>query len=171
MKIIKASNGTEIFVDDEDYDYLVKYNWYIHSYKSGNKYAETGNRGIKMHRMILDLNDKSILVDHKDRNGLNNQKENLRTATKSTNAMNKLANGEVNYKGVCIQRQRQRYFHKGSGEYRVANTSDKIRARIKVNGKSINLGSFKTIEEAALAYNNAAIKYHREFAVLNEIKS
>lgn len=171
MKVIISTNGTEIFVDDYDFETLNNYSWRIHEYANGNRYAETGKSGIKMHRMILDVNDSSIIIDHKDRNGLNNQRNNLRLADKSTNAMNKLANGEVEYKGVCIQRQKQKYFHKGTNTWKEANTSDKIRARIKVNGKSINLGSFKTIEEAALAYNEAAIKYHGEFAVLNEIKS
>ena len=171
MKIIKAINGTEILVDDYDYDNLIQYNWWIHTYKSGNQYAETGHKPIRMHRLILGLTDSKILVDHKDRNGLNNQRNNLRESTKSTNAMNKLANGAIKYKGVSMRIQKQKYFHKGSGEYRYANTKDSIVARIKLNGVSIRIGSgYKTIEDAALAYNQAAIKYHGEFAVLNVIK-
>lgn len=169
MKVIKATTGEDIFVDDSDYEFLSKYNWYVKTNKSGNKYAVTGHSMMLMHRMILGITDSKVFIDHKDRNGLNNQRSNMRFANHSTNAMNKLANGEVKYKGVCIQRSKQKYFHKGSGEWREANTSDKIRARIKINGKNIDLGSFKTIEDAAIAYNDVAIKYHGEFAVLNEI--
>ena len=168
MKIIYTNKGEEIKVDDEDYEYLNQFIWFIHKYKT-NSYAETGHNNIRMHRMILNLTDHKVLVDHRDKDGLNNQRYNLRVATKSTNAMNKEANGEIKYKGVIVDRTKQKYFHKGSGEYRIANTKEKIRARIKVDGKSINLGCFNTIEEAALAYNEAAIKYHGEFAVLNKL--
>ena len=169
MKVILTKKGEEIFVDDSDYELLNKYTWFTHKYKH-TSYAKTGKKGIPMHRMILELNDSIVLVDHIDKNGLNNQRDNLRLATKSTNAMNKNAYGEIPYKGVHIRRQKQKYFHKGSGEYRYSNSADSIVARIKVDGKSIYIGSgYKTIEDAALAYNEAAIKYHGEFAVLNKV--
>lgn len=171
MKIIYTAKREEIFVDDSDYEWLNKFTWYVKKYKH-TSYAKTGHDGIPMHRMILNITNSKILVDHKDHNGLNNQRDNLRIANKSTNAMNKMVNGKIPYKGVNIRSQKQKYFHKGSGEYRYANTKDSIVARIKVNGKSIHIGSgYKTIEDAALAYNEAAIKYHGEFAVLNEIKN
>lgn len=169
MKIIYTAKREEIFVDDSDYEFLNQFTWYVKHYKH-TSYAKTGHSEISMHRMILGLNDPKVLVDHKDKNGLNNQRDNLRIANKSTNAMNKIANGKIPYKGVSIRSQKQKYFHKGTGEYRYADTKDSIVARIKVNGKSIQIGSgYNTIEDAALAYNEAAIKYHGEFAVLNKI--
>ena len=169
MRVILTKKGEEIFVSDEDFDYLNQFTWYVKKYKY-TSYAKRGHDGISMHREILGITDGSVIIDHVDHNGLNNQRENLRVANKSTNAMNKFCNGEIPYKGVSIRRQKQRYFHKGTGEYRYAKTKDSIVARIKVNGKSITIGSgFKTIEEAALAYNQAALKYHGEFAVLNKL--
>lgn len=169
MRIIKTSKGIDILVSDEDYEMLIEYNWYVQKYNH-TSYAKTGHKGTPMHRMILGVTDSKIFVDHKDRNGLNNQRDNLRIATKSQNAMNKISDGKIKYKGVTIRTQKQKYFHKGTKEWRYANTKDSICARIKVNGKSIFIGSgYKTIEDAALAYNKAAIKYHGEFAVLNEI--
>lgn len=169
MKIIYTAKREEIFVDDSDYEFLNQFTWYVKYYKH-TSYAKTGHSEISMHRMILGLNDPKVLVDHKDKNGLNNQRDNLRIANKSTNAMNKIANGKIPYKGVSIRSQKQKYFHKGTGEYRYANTKDSIVVRIKVNGKSIFVGSgYSTLEEAALAYNEAAIKYHGEFAVLNKV--
>lgn len=169
MKIIYTAKKEEIFVDDSDYEFLNSFVWYIKKCKHTN-YANAGHNGIAIHRMIMGITDSSVFIDHKDHNGLNNQRENLRIANKSQNAMNKKANGEIQYKGVSIRRQKQKYFHKLSGEYRYANTKDSIVVRIKVNGKSIFVGSgYSTLEEAALAYNEAAIKYHGEFAVLNKI--
>jgi len=64
--------------------------------------------------------------------------------------MNRIARGKRKYLGVSYNRKY-------------------IRAKISVNGKNINLGYFKTEIDAAIAYNEAAIKYHGEFANLNKI--
>ena len=169
MKIIYTAKKEEILVDDSDYEFLNSFVWYVKNHKH-TSYAKTGHSGICMHRLIMGVADRNIIIDHKDHNGLNNQRSNLRIANKSQNAMNKMPNGKIPYKGVSIRSQKQKYFHKSSGEFRYANTKDSIVARIKINGKSIQIGSgYETIEEAALAYNEAAIKYHGEFAVLNEI--
>jgi hypothetical protein len=91
-------------------------------------------------------------IDHKNNIRNDNKWENLRLATKSQNLMNTgvYKSNTVGYKGV----------HK-------RKNWNKWRARIIVNGKRLHLGDFNTPEEAALAYNEAAIKYHKEFANLN----
>lgn len=103
-----------------------------------------------MHRLMIGVNKKCI-VDHIDRNGLNNQRVNLREATPLISTINREFNkNSTGYKGV--------YY-----------SGNKYRARIGVGYKLIELGSFNDIISAAKAYNLAAIKHHGKIAVLNVI--
>lgn len=140
-------------VDDEDYEYLSQHKWYA-AFKNGTWYAKRGiwvdgkTKCEFMHRVIMNA-PIGLLVDHKDGNGLNNQKTNIRLCTALQNARNKkpLRKFKGTKKNIC-----------GNFE-----------ARIKVNGKLIQLGIFKNEIDAAITYNNAAIKYFGEFARLNII--
>jgi len=109
-----------------------------------------------MHRRILGLkpNDGKF-TDHIDMNGLNNQRKNLRVATKGQNEANqiKYRNNTSGFKGVS--------WHKGT---------EKWEAKIMVNSQSKYLGLFNSRIDAAHAYNDAAIKYHGDFARLNIIR-
>jgi len=133
-------------VDDSDYDFLNQWNWRL-----GTKgYAESWINGktIGMHRLILKLNDSKTETDHQDHNKLNNQKYNIHPCTTSQNQKNKIPRGASKYLGVKI-------------------INGKIKAAIKVGDNYIHLGTFDYEYEAALAYDNAARKYHGEFANLN----
>lgn len=159
MKQIPLTQGKFALVDDEDYEELSKFKWY--SFKRGNTfYAIRNHPGQRlMHRMILNLNGK-LVCDHKDRNGLNNQRSNLRICTQAQNCMNSSSqkNSTSSFLGVCWTKQRQKgkdYFY--------------WRATISVSGKKIHLGSFKNEIEAARVYNEAAKKYFGEFANLNKL--
>ena len=87
-------------------------------------------------------------IDHKDTNTLNDRIDNLRAATHTTNKWNTgiRKNNTSGIKGVSWQSQRSKW-----------------QARIDVDGKTIHLGLFETIEEATTTRRNAAEKYHGEY--------
>jgi hypothetical protein len=154
------------FVDDSDYLLVNQYNWWLKkhgrwSYALTTLYLGGGRENqktkkVRMHRMILDA-PKGILVDHIDYNGLNNQRSNLRLCTNQENVayQRNLRGGVSKYKGVWFRTDVSR--------------NKPWTADIKVNYKKISLGVFNTEEEAALAYNEAVLKYFGDFAVLNEV--
>jgi len=162
MKEIKLTEGYVTLVDDEDYDFLMQWEWQMRKNKR-NFYAKRGFwKNGKMwewsiHRLIMG-NPPGMEIDHIDGNGLNNQKSNLRVATFHENRMNRKRNknNSTGYKGVYI-----RIACKNGRKYVY------IRAYIKINNKAINLGTYKTLKEAALAYDNAARFYFGQFASLN----
>ncbi len=160
MKKIKLSQRKYALVDDEDYEYLNQWKWCVckrkkTSYAIGLIKINGCRTQVLMHRLIM--NTPPIMeTDHIDHDGLNNQKSNLRNCTKQQNAWNRQATGSSKYRGVSV------YFvtHKHC-------ISKYIAAHISVNSKSVHLGHFKTEEDAARAFDQAAKKHHGEFANLN----
>jgi hypothetical protein len=105
-----------------------------------------------MHNLVINIPD-GMFCDHINRNGLDNRKANLRPATHTQNIWHRRKfkpYSRSKYKGVDFAKDMKRW-----------------RARIRVNGKRIYLGSFKNELEAAKAYDHAAKKYHGQFASLN----
>lgn len=154
MATILSTNGYHIQIDDTDIPLVSHLKWYAK--KDRNKrYARayTDGKSVLMHRLILGITDSKIHIDHDDGVGLNNKRENLRVCTHSQNQMNRKNTwGKSVYKGVS--------FHKSSG---------KFQARIQINKKEKTLGLFQSEVDAAKAYNEAALIYYGEFAVLNKI--
>jgi len=140
---------TEAIIDKEDYKKIK--NRKRHISKGG--YVVDNNK-IILSRFLIDLNDNNYFVDHINMNVLDNRKCNLRICTNSKNQMNrgKQNNNTSGFKGAS--------WHK---------MHNKWRSTIQKNRKQIHLGYFNTKNEAAKAYNVAAIKYHDEFAKLNQI--
>lgn len=143
-------------VDDEDYDFLMQWKWT--AFKAGNTFyakrnQKTGNKinNVFMHRVILGVTNPKILGDHKDKNGLNCQRSNLRVANYSQNAANKIALGKSKYLGVSVYENRK----------------SKYRATITKDGNTMNLGYFMEEIDAAKAYNKAALEHHKKFSNLN----
>ncbi len=155
MKEIKLTKGKVALVDDEDYEWLNQRKW--HLTKTG--YAARGERAINkkiiyiyMHRLILNVQDKTILVDHRDMNGLNNCRNNLRTATHSQNSYNRKSESGASSKYLGV------YWNKIYKKWEV---------RIKSNGVNKYLGRFNNEEDAAVAYDKSAKETRGNFANLN----
>jgi hypothetical protein len=163
MVKIALTQGSSALVDKKDYPRLSKFIWYAKEGTSGIIYAihnfkrSNGKfRPTRMHRFILGLKKGDPLVDHKNQNGLDNRRKNLRICDKSKNAFNrkniKRSHHTSRYKGVS--------WMKDLGKWR---------ATITINYKSIHLGLFETEKMAARAYNLFAKKHIGEFACLNRI--
>jgi len=161
MKTINLTQGKVALVDNEDYGYLNRWKWYaskesnIYYAARHDKMSKSKRRTIRMHRIILSAPD-DMQVDHINRNGLDNQKLNLRLCTRSENTRYQCLNCKniVGFKGVHIMK----------------NIIQKpYRAQIRLNNKSINLGCYSTPELAAQAYDKAALKYFGEFALTNKM--
>lgn len=155
MKEIKLTQGKVALVDDADFDWLNQWKWYAF-FSRGNWYAARGHceNGIQrirfMHNLIL--NCPKLKADHKDGNGLNNQRYNLRTATHLQNSWNSgvQRNNRSGFIGVCW-----------------CNRTGAWLAQIGYLGHRKHLGYFSSPVRAALARDAAAIKYFGEFARLN----
>lgn len=147
-------------MDDEDFEYLNQWKWYTHKPNPLCCYAkrtirETAQqKTVQMHRLIMGA-QKGQLVDHVDGNGLNNQRSNLRLCSRPQNSRNRRKHKPTSsfYMGVSWCKKLNMWV-----------------AQISTNNKKINLGRFLIEKEAAEAYNKAALKFHGEFARINQIK-
>jgi hypothetical protein len=154
---IPISDGSVVLVDDEDFEWLSQWSWSAHGSGYAMRGEHIGNRKYRyftMHREIVGAKSGET-VDHANGKKWDNTRGNLRIATRSQNATNsKHRTSESGYRGV--------YFDKRRGHWK---------SEIRTGpGKRKYLGRFDTKEDAALAYNEAAIEYHGEFAKLNDIR-
>lgn len=153
MKEIILTRGKVALVDDEDFELINSMSWYLAKRKHTNYAAtEIKNKAVYMHRFILGLNDRSKLTDHIDHNGLNNQKSNLRITNPSENTSNTSSRKKSTskYLGVSFNKRDKKWS-----------------AFIKKGNLKKNLGAFEKEEDAAKAYNKAALELHKEYANLN----
>lgn len=147
---IKLTQGKETCIDKKNYELVKNFGWSARKCRN-TFYAIARIRGTKdvvqLHQLLL---PGSKIIDHKNRNGLDNRRKNLRRASFSQNQRNrqKSKNNLSGFKGVGI--------HSGI-----------FRARITLNRTSHYLGHFVNPIEAAHAYDAAARRLHGSFAHLN----
>jgi len=153
-RLIPLTRGKFAVVDAADFEWLNQWKWNaqydkkLDYYRASRKTSKKLGKSVTvyMHRLIVNA-PIGTQVDHRDGDGLNNRRSNLRSATHFTNGYNRGPNK-----------------NNTSGFKGVARHSGKWWAYIGVNGKRINLGRFFDIHDAAAAYAAAARKYHGEFA-------
>ena len=156
MKLIPLTQGKFAQVDDADFEWLSQWKWHFNGRYAARRDYDGVLRGTKgkmvfMHRQI-NKTPAGFDTDHRDGNKLNNQRYNFRTVTEHQNGMNISPWHGNKYKGF--------YFDKKRNVFQV---------RIKYMYKFIYLGHRETELDAALLYNEGALKYHGEFARLNII--
>jgi hypothetical protein len=156
----KKAAGRVALVDDEDYELVSRYRWYVWEVsKAGHRpsgpyaianvgHGRRNRRVARMHNLIMGRPG----IDHEDHDGLNNQRSNLRPATNNQNGANQRPQEgrSSEHKGVSWDRRRSRW-----------------QATIKVHGKSRGIGAYATELEAAYAYDAAARELFGEFACPN----
>lgn len=156
MKQIPLTQNKVSIISDDCFDRLSQFTWHFNrrlGYAIGERFEGGKRIRVSMHREVMNAQDGSE-VDHINGDKLDNRRENLRLCTKSQNMSNrgKQLNNTTGYKGVFTSQR-----------------TTKFRAQIRVKGKSIHLGLFENLKDAAISYNIAATKYFGEFAKLNEV--
>jgi len=155
---IPLTRGYVAIVDDGDYEDLAKHKWCalqagrrIYAVRRSPNAEIGGPRMVLMHRVVIGA-EVDQDADHISGDTLDNRRTNLRACVPAQNACNRgpNANNTSGYKGVSWRPNRGKY-----------------RATINVNRKQVHLGHFDTPEDAARAYDAAAIRLHGDFARLN----
>jgi len=153
MREIELPCNLKALVDDEDYEMLMVHNWFLSA--NGNViYAATriNKRVVRMHQLIFGC--PGGVIDHRDGDGLNNQRYNLRKCSHAENMRNRKRPyyGKNDYRGIEFDTRKSRW-----------------RSVIIVDGKKFRGKRFHTQLEAAIDYNRLAKIHHGEFASLNLI--
>jgi len=159
MKYITLTKGQVSMVDDALYEELNQYKWYASYAKNTNSFyalravtiGKNKQRMTSMHRVIMG-EPEGLVVDHIDHDTLNNTIVNLRKCTRKENT----------YNSKCRKGNKSGY--KGVGW-----NNSKWRVQITKDGTKNHIGYFTCKHDAAEAYNEAAIKYHGDFAYQNVI--
>lgn len=160
MKMISLTRGQVAIVDDADHAELACHLWQAHRgphdttwYAVRATVVDGHKTKLRMHRVLMGAT-RGVEVDHRNGNGLDNQRLNLRLATGSQNQRHRIRPTRPkmasSFKGVSWEAQWKRW-----------------RARILVDGKRIHLGTFRSEIEAAKTYDAAALRHFGEFAAPN----
>lgn len=148
---LTLSSGHMALIDSENAALVLGYRWHLHtggyaisSRRDGSGKAHT----VYMHRLIIDA-PGHLHVDHINGNKLDNRRANLRLATCSQNLQNihQKTRNKFGYRGVCPSGRLNRPYQ----------------AQLTLNGKSIKLGRFKTVEDAARAAEEGRCRFFSHY--------
>jgi len=152
---VPLTQGLFAIVDSADADVVAARSWYAVAcdgngvfYAARNEWSDSSQHRVLMHRQIMRAG-RGLVVDHVDRDGLNNRRSNLRIATQAQNSRNRRRhrNNTSGFKGVSFHRREKKWY-----------------AHIHHQGKKLFLGYFVSAEAAHAAYCDAAARLHGEFA-------
>lgn len=154
-KLIPLTKGKAALVDESDFEYLNQFSWYVKEaphtdYAVRMVTVDGTRRQVEMGAFLLNISP--LVVDHRNHEGLDNTRQNLRPATRSDNSRNRRSakNSSSQYLGVSWCNSRKCW---------------EVRIRVKKSKKY--LGRFPDELSAAKAYDKAAKAYFGEFASLN----
>jgi hypothetical protein len=160
MTIIQLTRGQVAFIDDEDAEAVNKHKWTAVKSSHGktwyaHRHAKINGKWkhLRMHRFLMNA-PQNMKIDHRDGNGINNVKSNLRLCTHAQNLMNMRCHNKHGLKGITFVPARR---------------IKKWMTKIHINGKVKTVGYFASKFLAAKAYNEMAKKHFGEFARLNPI--
>lgn len=151
--VTRKKRKFSFIVDDEDFERVSNELWHLENgYPVCVVIINDLRKRLKIHQYIL--GKYCGVCDHKDRNKLNNQKDNLRICTQKQNSRNRSIQrgNKTGYKGIHLVKRINSY-----------------RVMISIDDKTFHVGYRKNIIDAAKLYNDAAIKHYGEFAKLNAI--
>lgn len=154
MKTIPLTQGKFALVDDVDYEDVSKHKWFA-VFDGSNWYAArklNGNQ-VRLHNYLMEP-PRGVQIDHRDGDGLNCQRRNMRISTHRQNMQNmkRSRSNKSGFKGVSWR----------------ANLSKWI-AQARYKGEVKYLGLFKNVEDAARAYDTFTAKHYGQFALTNKM--
>ncbi len=154
---VPLTRGLFCEIDESDYHLICNHKWHAikdHSIKYADKYYAANRQLGSMHRHILGITDVRIMIDHRDGDGLNNRRSNLRECTHKQNMQNRKQRfGSSKYKGVSWSKPNKKW-----------------KSKYQLDRQEVFLGYFDSEVDAAIAYNAAVSIAFGEFALMNIIE-
>lgn len=141
---------SKTLIDLDDVDKVKDIKWHRSDLQRNTYYCVSNNKTWrKLHRLIMNVTDPNIFIDHINHNGLDNRKSNLRICTNQENTRNCVTpkNNKSGYKGI--------YWAKDKNKWTV---------QITLNNKTKYIGRYEKLEDAITARKEATKKYYGEFA-------